>query len=380
MARERAVFSVSVGGEDVTRAFTPRVTSISVTENSGSTADTASITLDDKDGSLSLPSIGDKISVGLGWGRAVEIFQGAIDNIESTGSRGGLYLTISATSADHTKTKVKGRHHKHKDDATLGDVAQEWGSASGLDGVHVHESLSSIQRAYWGMHNESFPSWAMRTAQQYGATFKILGNRGVMVPRSGGASASGKDLGAVKAVRPGNLMSWNIRPKIGRPQHAKFKAKHFDIPKAEWKWKDEEPSYDTDAEAEHTATFAEPDEDTASSRAESNMKESDRDRGTGTVTIDGEPLAQAEAPCTVSGARPGVDGTYRIDSVTHTYSRGGGWTTDLSLKQPTGEAGKDTRQSSKASDDGDATTAPTTADDLPDGAAPIGQGGIGHPQ
>lgn len=54
--------------------------------------------------------------------------------------------------------------------------------------------------------------------------------------------------------------------------------------------------------------------------------------------------AQAEAPFVFSGARAGVDGTYRISSRTHRADRGGGSITELQIKQPEGGAGKDTRR------------------------------------
>jgi phage protein D len=54
--------------------------------------------------------------------------------------------------------------------------------------------------------------------------------------------------------------------------------------------------------------------------------------------------AQAEGTLVLSGARPGIDGSYRIVSVTHKETRSGGATTSLELKQPTGGAGNDGRK------------------------------------
>ena len=56
------------------------------------------------------------------------------------------------------------------------------------------------------------------------------------------------------------------------------------------------------------------------------------------ITIEGDTGAIPDGLCIVTGARPGVDGSWRIESVTHSYSRGGGFVTQLSLKQP-GSAG-----------------------------------------
>ncbi len=340
----KASFFVSVAGTDVTGNFSADTTEISVTDSSGQTADTAQITLGDKDGHLALPGIGDAIQIGLGWGAPVLIFEGFVDDVSSSGSRGGgRTLSVSAKSADTVKGKVKEPAEKHEDDTTFGDVAKKWGKAAGLGEVFVHGDLAGIQRKYWSMNNESFAAWGERQARALGATFKIIGPRGIFVPRSAGVSANGRPLVPVVARAGDNLLSWNIKPLLGRPQHKEFRTRHFDVRQGSWKDSKESASYQTYADAVATYRYSEPDPDQAGERSGSDEKESDRERGGGSVEIVGNPLAQAEAPCQIVGARPGVDGSYTIESVTHTHSRGGGFESSLTLKRPEEGAGTDTR-------------------------------------
>lgn len=341
----KASFFVSIGGTDVTGNFSPYVTDISVTDSSGEAADTASISLDDTGGQIALPEIGDPIAIGLGFDGPVVIFEGFVDDVTSTFGRGpGTMLGISAKSADTVKGKTKEPVEKHKDDATLGETFEAWAKDAGISEVKVHSSLASIKRDYWSMNNESFAAWGQRIAQAHGATFKILGGRAVLVPRSAGISANGQPLATIIARKgeDGNLHSGTIKPKLGRPQHAKFRSRWFDIPSGEWKSEEQEASYDTQAEAILTTRYPET-ESGAGDKAGSAEKETDRERGTGSIEITGDPNAQAEAICIIQGVRPGVDGAYRIDSATHKYSRGGGYNTSLTLKQPKDGAGTDSR-------------------------------------
>jgi phage protein D len=345
---ERAVFYVSIDGVDLSARLMSVgvVTSITIKDSAGEGSDTCDIELDDRDGQLELPRVGAQLSAGLGWietGTPV-MFEGKINEVESTGGRGsGMQISVSAKSAD-TGSKIKQDEEKHEDDSTLKDVATKWGKDAGLT-VSVVGDVGSIKRKYWSMDGESFMAWGQRTARENGATFKIMGDKAVFAPRSGGQSASGKPLTPIIAARGVNLIDWKIKPKMTRPVFKKFKARWYDKKAAKWKTEEVKgkglAGMEIDAE---TISRYSSDDDGASKRgAESNEKEADREKGGGSVTIDGNPFAQAEAQCIIVGARPGVDGPYRIETATHKYERGGGYTTELELKQPGEGTGTDSR-------------------------------------
>lgn len=341
--RRKAIVVVSIGGVDVTGNLTPYLISITVHDAAGQTSDTATIIVDDSGGQIRLPSKGDLLSIALGWedGGALVVFEGKIDNVTSEGSRGGgRLLNITAKSAD-TESKIKENREKHWDDKTLGDVLRDAGQYAGVS-VSVHGSLAALRRDYWAMTNQSFAAFGEKLARELGATFKIRGNRAVMVPRNEGIGAAGSALPTVTARVGHNVISWSLTPSSGRPQFESFIVRWYD--RREAKWKRERVTAETEAPARSVDRYSEYDSDTSNRRAGSAKKGGDREKGGGTITLDGEPSAQAEAPVVLIGARPGIDGTYRADSVEHHYVRGGGYTTTIEVKQPSGDAGSDDRE------------------------------------
>lgn len=346
-AVRRAVVSITVDGQVVTDAFEPRLVSLTIRLTDGGKSDSLDITLEDTDGMIKLPREGADIEALIFWsdgGGAVQ-FAGKTDEPTSEGSRGGgRLLHILATAAD-MKGKPKAKKSRHKDKGKFSDVAQQWGDDAGLD-VKVDEDLSKIERPYWSMANESFMAWGERIAREIGATFKIGGRKAAFVPRNSGRSASGKDLTPISAVYGDNLISWRLSPIQNRARFKESIVRWYDPKEA--KYKRQKVKVEDLAQVDLVDTAKAPDQDHADRKASANADEAKRGKGGGSVTIDGEPAAQAQATCTVSGARPGIDGDYRVATASHTYSRGGGWITELDLEQPDGAAGSDPRSASKA--------------------------------
>lgn len=337
------IFKVLIDGNDVTSRFAPLVKSITVTKNSKRTAHTAEIKLADPDGSTFLPPDGAKMQIWLGHQDtgADLVFEGTVNDVNSSGARGsGRELKISATSADQ-KGKAKQPALRHKDKATLKDVATEWGQKAGLN-VQVIGSLASVERDYWIQQNESFQAWGQRMAEENGATFQIIGNRAIFSPRNESMSASGKPLTPIFAAFGDNLVSWDISPTIGRPQYEKVQVRYYD--REEAKWKDESVDVrGADAKVKLTEQLPAATKANASGKAGAGSKKSEREKGSGSAEIVGDYAAEPEAPCFISGARPGIDGEYIIDVVTHTLTKSDGFSTKLTIKKPTGTAGKDSR-------------------------------------
>ncbi len=325
---KRAVFMVTVAGTNITTTLSPVLISLSVSDKVGTHSDTASLEIDDTDGRIVLPQIGAPVIVALGWeSEGVRVvFTGTVAEVKSSGSRGsGRRLSLSAKGMDTTKTRREGQP-RHFDDSTVGDILREAGKTAGITEVDIDPSLASIGRKYFEMRDESFIHMGERLAREIGGNFRVSGTKAIMSKRGGTYTA------AVVAAWGRNLHSWDISPSLGRAQYKTLRARWYDPGKAEWRETEERSGLSVDARHDHR--YAKPDEDEARQQTGSDKATSERDAGEGSVTIEGDTAAIPDGLCIVAGARPGVDGPWRIESVTHSYSRGGGFVTELSLKQP----------------------------------------------
>lgn len=343
-----AAYRITVDGTDVSSAFAPRLIALEIGDGDGGKTDQCSITLDDAEGLIVLPKPGATIEAMLWWQDpppgaspgAVQ-FTGVTDEPRSHGSRhSGRILTITAHSAD-LKGKGKGKRSKHFDKKTFADVAKDLGKTAGYT-VTVDADLAKIERDYWCCANESFLAWGRRMAAELGATFKAGGSKAAFVSRNSGASTSGKALASVAATVGVNVISWDMAPLLSRGLYKDAKARVYDHKKAKWSSVSKSIG-SSGAEADHHDCWKHADEGRAKDRARSNAADCQRQQGSGHIEIDGDPAAQAQARVTLTGARPGVDGTYTIKCARHRYGRHSGWTTSIEVEQPAGSAGTDSR-------------------------------------
>lgn len=336
----RAIFDVTVAGTNISAALRPLLLSLSVTDNIGSNSDTASIELDDTGGQIILPKQGAAVSVSLGWeGEGIrEIFTGTVDEFRSSGSKSsGRTLSINAKGVN-TLGKAKEGQTRHFDDKSVGDILKAAGGHAGVGQIEVDPELAKIKLPYIDMREESFIHLGERLGAMIGGSFRVQGSKATMARRAAEYSPS------VTAQSGVNLMSWDMTPIISRARFKTARAKSYDVKKAA-EVVTEEPTDLDDAGADATITrrdlMADPAE--AKQAAKGDAASSLEASGGGTVVIDGNVDAVPGGQCMLIGARPGIDGSYSITSVTHSYGSGG-FTTSLQLGHPKKGAGKDNRR------------------------------------
>lgn len=349
--RKQAIFDVTISGRSIGSLLAPCLTSITVEDKAGTTSDTASIEIDDAGAKIAFPEAGAPIKISLGWLNTGmrEVFSGTVDEVKSTGSRsGGMMLSITAKGFDATG-KIKQGQERHFDQKTVKDIITDAGKAAGLTKVEVDPQLADVVIPYIDMRGESLLHFGQRLARMVGASFRVQGDRVTVARRAADYSPT------IRAERGINLHSWDVTPVIGRARFKKVKARYFD--KAKGKVETVEAEVDADAltDAEFFRRELAPDKAEAERAAQSDAAVAKEKGGGGSVVIEGAPDAIPDAMCVIAGARPGVDGSYRIKGVSHSYTRGGGYTTTLELAHPQGEAGKDRR----AAKPGTGSTGPT---------------------
>jgi len=229
---------------------------------------------------------------------------------------------------------------------TAEEALNEAGKLSGHT-VKVDPALNA-KREWWGMSDESFVHFGERIAQELGGVFKIRGKQAIIADKTG-KSISGAALAAVSATWGDNLISWDLTPRMGRPTFKAMGSRWYDLKAGRWmrEKEDVQNADDDGAEAEHNDRHPRADKDEAKHKAKSNAKDSEKEKGGGSVVIDGNATAKPGGTCMIVGARPGVDGAWRIEEVGHEYSRSG-WTTSLTLKMPGKETGKDSRAKTRS--------------------------------
>jgi len=324
----KPTFAIYKGGEDLTARFRDRTTSIVVELTAGGGAqDSVTITLDDRDFKIASPQVKDRLEVHLGYEGVGLAFMGSFEINKVTYSFPPRTITVCGTTAS-SLNDLKTQRITNIVDKTVEQILAEAGNPLGFK-IDLHPSIADAKIP--SLSNiTSFGGLINRLERQYDAVAKITDGRVSLVPRSGGSSVSDFSQ-PTYVLRDYSFADLEVT-KESRGDFAKAVADYRD-----------ENGNRTPAEAAMSAVtgldseaifklphvFASKEEATAA--AKSTMAQLDRsgDR-IGATLAEGDPWVRDLQRIVVSGIRPGIDGSYTLDAVRHSYEKGTGLRTTFS--------------------------------------------------
>lgn len=186
---------VIADGNDISRFFSPRVSTISVTDEVGLEADKLDITF--PAGQFAIPSKGAEI----------EVFLGYLLNLKSMGkfvvdTRGGDFVSTvkvsgsAAARSENTagRSLTQAQKSRHFPEGTsLGDLIATIAGDNGLE-PSCAPSLSLIQLPHLIQRNESDFHFLTRIASRHGATVKPASGRLICVKRGTGTNIQDEEI------------------------------------------------------------------------------------------------------------------------------------------------------------------------------------------
>lgn len=202
-------FMIRVNSENVTANISPRLISLTMTDNRGFEADQLDIELDDTDGQLAMPVRGAVISLFLGWKGQPLTGKGdfTVDEVEHHGAPDTM--TIRARSADFRGT-LNSRREVSYHDTTLGAVIRQVAERNKLQPM-IAEAFASVPVTHIDQTQETDAAFLTRIATLNGAVAAIKAGRLLFIKPGGGVTAAGKSIPQMTITRQdGDRHSFSI--------------------------------------------------------------------------------------------------------------------------------------------------------------------------
>lgn len=332
------IYRVMRGGIDITSNFNDRTTQIKVDLQSGNgNDDQCAITIDDRDWRVARPIPGEDLQIWLGYQEVGLAYMGTfeIDDVIFVGPPRAIKLVGKSTGSTDIQ---KAPAIKEFDNKSIGDILGQMAGQTGL-GLSISGDLAGIKIPF---KNQAVSNLHMihELERLTGAVAKVVDGKLMFIKRDGAESASGIALPTL-VLHPEHFGTWQVR-YTSKPGYGQVKASWFDKDEMQRKWVDSAISggeggvglakkfggafnigqlFNSKEEAEQAAKA----QSEAFKRAEVQ------------AVFDlakGDPWIRDQQTLLVTGMRDGINGSYVIDKVTHTYIKSTGIKSQMECKAP----------------------------------------------
>lgn len=189
MAHNQPAYRITLGTQDITNRFQPRLVELSLEICRGDQADQLDITLDDHDGQLALPTKGVMLSVAIGWEGQALVDKGTFKVDDVTHSGPPDQILIRARSAELDKA-IRTRAERSYHATTLGDVLKQIAGRNKL-ATRIDPKLAAKAVAHIDQ-TESDVAFLTRLARIHDAVGTIKRGTLLFLPILGTTTSSGK--------------------------------------------------------------------------------------------------------------------------------------------------------------------------------------------
>lgn len=194
------LFAIEIAGIDQTIEISRRLVSLSMMDKRGLESDELTLTLDDTDGRMPLPTEGNAIQLWLGMPYSGElVYKGefTIDEAEHSGTPD--QIQIRAKAAD-MKSTLKAKRSESYHDITLNDIAGKVAARHSLT-LSIDDTAAAITFEHVDQTRESDLNLLTRLAKQNDLSVSIKNAHLIIKPTANGKTASGQDLGEISITR-----------------------------------------------------------------------------------------------------------------------------------------------------------------------------------
>lgn len=321
-------YRVTANDEDITRALSRRLVSMTVKDKAGNESDSLSVTLADHDPRqpIALPPVGAELRAWIGYGDSATMMGVyVVDSLELSWPPNSLKITAKAAPMADSQSGKGSRRPMMQTKKTrswdagtlLGELARKIASEHDLS-ASVGSDMADIELSHIDQVNESSMNLLTRLAKQYDGIAKPAGGSLILTRRGESKTASGgASLPTVK-VTPGMVTSGKMKL-----------SKREDSGSVVATWRDTDAAEtievtegDGDPVERLRQTYASESEAKAAARAA--LRQAGRGEQTLSLTMPGNTSLMAEGRLSLSGTfAAGADGEWLITEVTHSIAAAG---------------------------------------------------------
>lgn len=327
------IYRISRGGVDITNKFNDRCVMIRVDFSSGDgDDDKCFISLDDRDWAIAAPNLGETISISLGYKEVGLADMGEYTIEEVTYSLIPKTITLAGTASGAFQA-LRSPVTENYDKKTLGEIYQDLAKKSGIQAV-IHPDLQGKILNYKNVITSPYMAF-QELARQYNAVAKVAGGKLLVTPRGGGQSASGQAIQTL-VLGPAHFGTCAVK-HTNRSDYGSVKAAYFDREKNQRAFVQEQSPLGGDQAGLNpfipNRLFNSREEAEAAAKAQ--MSAILRSRGNADITLaKGDPWIRDQQKILIRETRPGMNGSYVIELVSHTYLPEQGIGTAIKARPP----------------------------------------------